>query len=292
MAILKLRDEGKLSLDDPAERYVPELEGAQLSDHATRRGSRSAICSRTRKGSPKTTRGATSSSPTARTRCRRCCAAASRSRTRPASRTSTPTTASPSSAASSRSVSKMPYGDYVAANILKPLGMTSTTLEPADVPAGAPRARLSLGGRAVEGRAAAGERLVRLDGRDADVGARSRAATSASSCRHGRRATAPRPRRSGGRRCARCSSCRVPGRHRCARDPSGSIQLNSGGYGFGLARLADLFVPPHRRAQRRAAGIRVASCAGCRSTASASSRSATSPTRAGAASRRTRSTRW
>ena len=32
MAILKLRDEGKLSLDDPAERYVPELKGAQISD--------------------------------------------------------------------------------------------------------------------------------------------------------------------------------------------------------------------------------------------------------------------
>jgi CubicO group peptidase (beta-lactamase class C family) len=27
MAILRLRDEGKLSLDDPAERYVPELTG-------------------------------------------------------------------------------------------------------------------------------------------------------------------------------------------------------------------------------------------------------------------------
>src|SRR6476661_2490078 len=27
MSILKLRDEGKLSLDDPAERYVPELKG-------------------------------------------------------------------------------------------------------------------------------------------------------------------------------------------------------------------------------------------------------------------------
>ena len=27
MAILKLRDEGKLSLDDPAEKYVPEMEG-------------------------------------------------------------------------------------------------------------------------------------------------------------------------------------------------------------------------------------------------------------------------
>src|SRR5262245_54343530 len=29
MAILKLRDEGKLSLDDPAERYVPEMAGFQ-----------------------------------------------------------------------------------------------------------------------------------------------------------------------------------------------------------------------------------------------------------------------
>ena len=27
MAILKLRDEGKLSLDDPAEKYVPEMKG-------------------------------------------------------------------------------------------------------------------------------------------------------------------------------------------------------------------------------------------------------------------------
>ena len=32
MAILRLRDEGKLSLDDPAERYVPELKDAQVSD--------------------------------------------------------------------------------------------------------------------------------------------------------------------------------------------------------------------------------------------------------------------
>ena len=32
MAILKLRDEGKLSLDDPAERYVPELKAPRVSD--------------------------------------------------------------------------------------------------------------------------------------------------------------------------------------------------------------------------------------------------------------------
>ena len=43
MAILKLRDEGKLSLDDPAERYVPELKALAIRP-PTRRGSRSATC--------------------------------------------------------------------------------------------------------------------------------------------------------------------------------------------------------------------------------------------------------
>ena len=32
MAILKLRDEGKLSLDDPAEQWVPELKGLKYPD--------------------------------------------------------------------------------------------------------------------------------------------------------------------------------------------------------------------------------------------------------------------
>ena len=41
LAILKLRDEGKLSLDDPAEHYVPELK-ALTYPTATRRASRSA----------------------------------------------------------------------------------------------------------------------------------------------------------------------------------------------------------------------------------------------------------
>ena len=70
ISILKLRDEGKLSLDDPAEKYVPELKGLvyptrdspkitvrNLLSHAT--------------GFPKTTRGGTSSSRTATINSRR-----------------------------------------------------------------------------------------------------------------------------------------------------------------------------------------------------------------------------
>ncbi len=61
---------GKLSLDDPAERYVPELAGLALSDQPTRRASPSGTCCRTPKDFPKTTRGATGSSrpPTTRWR--------------------------------------------------------------------------------------------------------------------------------------------------------------------------------------------------------------------------------
>ena len=62
MSILKLRDEGKLSLDDPAERWVPELQGLEVSRRPTRRRSRSATYCRTRQAFRRTTRGATSSS--------------------------------------------------------------------------------------------------------------------------------------------------------------------------------------------------------------------------------------
>jgi CubicO group peptidase (beta-lactamase class C family) len=55
-----LRDEGKLSLDDPAERYVPELRTSRTRPRLAPR-SRCATCSRTPPGSPKTTPGATSS---------------------------------------------------------------------------------------------------------------------------------------------------------------------------------------------------------------------------------------
>ena len=43
LSILKLRDEGRLSLDAPAETYVPELRAGSTRP-TTRRGSACAIC--------------------------------------------------------------------------------------------------------------------------------------------------------------------------------------------------------------------------------------------------------
>ena len=68
MAILKLRDEGKLSLDDPAERYVPELKAFAIR-RRTLRGSRSGICSRIPRGFQRTTRGEISNSRIPRSSC-------------------------------------------------------------------------------------------------------------------------------------------------------------------------------------------------------------------------------
>ena len=132
ISILKLRDEGKLSLDDPAERYVPEMAGLELPDERCAEASRSATCCRTPKGFPRTTRGAIVSSPTPTSSCRRCCAAGSRSRTRPASPTSTPTYGFAILGRIVTNVSKVRYADYVTREHPAPLGMTSTTLEPSD----------------------------------------------------------------------------------------------------------------------------------------------------------------
>jgi CubicO group peptidase (beta-lactamase class C family) len=101
LCILKLRDEGKLSLDDPAEKYVPELAALKyptadspkltlrhLMSHAT--------------GFPEDTPGAISNSRSAKPSSRRCSRPVFPSRPHRAPTTSTRTTASPSSAASSR----------------------------------------------------------------------------------------------------------------------------------------------------------------------------------------------
>ena len=55
MAILQLRDEGKLSLDDPAEQYVPELTALRVSDHrfaADHDPSPAVACRRVPRGQP------------------------------------------------------------------------------------------------------------------------------------------------------------------------------------------------------------------------------------------------
>ena len=134
MSILKLRDDGKLSLDDPAERYVPELKGLKYPTTDSPRITIRHLLSHS-EGFP----GGQPVGRSAARRHRRAVVADAAwrhsvlERAR-ASRTSTRTWASPSSGASSSNVSGMPYTEYVAANVLRPLGMTSTTLEPSAVP--------------------------------------------------------------------------------------------------------------------------------------------------------------
>jgi len=133
MSILKLRDEGKLALDDPAEKYVPEL--ASLKYPTT--------------DSPKITvrhllshsTGFPEDNPWGDQQL-----SISDEKLSQMLREGIPFSNAPGLAYEYsnygfmilgrivQNVSKMPYADYVAANILRPLGMTSTTLEPSKVP--------------------------------------------------------------------------------------------------------------------------------------------------------------
>ena len=255
MAILKLRDEGKLSLDDPAERYVPELKGLGYPTTDSPRITIRHLLSHADGFPEDNPWGDQQLADTEEQLSRDAARRGSRSRTRPASPTSTRTTASRSSAASSPTSSGMPYdGLRQRANILQAARHDVDDARAGEVPADAPRARLSLGGRAVEGRAAAARRRVRVDGRHADVGQRSRAATSARSSPRGRRATAPRRGRSAvvaARDAAVVAAVRRPRRSRERR--AARVQLNAGGYGFGLgiSQTCDF-----RTSSRTAAGCR------------------------------------
>jgi CubicO group peptidase (beta-lactamase class C family) len=142
MAILKLRDEGKLSLDDPAERYVPELKGLKYPTS----------------DSPKITvrhllshaEGFPEDNPWGDQQL-----AATEEQFSAMLRGGIPFSNPPGLAYEYSNygfailgrivsnVAKVPYRDYLSAQILKPLGMTATYLEPTTVPAN----RLSLGYR-------------------------------------------------------------------------------------------------------------------------------------------------
>jgi CubicO group peptidase (beta-lactamase class C family) len=132
MSILKLRDEGKLSLDDPAERYVPEMAGLKYPTTDAPKITVRHLLSHA-EGFPE-------DNPWGDRQL-----ADTEEQLSALLRAGIPFSNVPGVAYEYSNfgfailgrivanVSKMKYTDYVAANILKPLGMTSTTLEPTEV---------------------------------------------------------------------------------------------------------------------------------------------------------------
>ena len=134
MAILRLRDEGQLSLDDPAERYVPELKGLKYPTTDSPRITVRHLLSHA-EGFPEDNPWGDQQ------------LAKTDSQMSQMMRAGIPFSNAPGMAYEYsnfgfailgrivNNVSKMPYRDYITNNVLKPLGMTSTTLEPTTVPA-------------------------------------------------------------------------------------------------------------------------------------------------------------
>src|SRR3954470_20525881 len=134
MSILRLRDEGKLSLDDPAERYVPEMAGLKYPTTDAPKITIRHLLSHA-EGFPE-------DNPWGNRQL-----ADTDEQLSHMLRTGIPFSNAPGIAYEYSNlgfailgrvvtnVSKVPYTEYVNANILKPLGMTSTTLEPKTVAA-------------------------------------------------------------------------------------------------------------------------------------------------------------
>ena len=136
--------------------------------------------------------------------------------------------------------SGMPYRRYIGENILRPLGMTSTTLEPRD---GARRRALAQGYRWEDEQWKLEPQLP--DGAfgsmggmltsTRDLGVYVGMFLGAWPPRDGRGDGAGEARR----RCARCSRSSVRARRSVGRSASGALQLSSGGYGYGLGISGD-----------------------------------------------------
>jgi CubicO group peptidase (beta-lactamase class C family) len=232
MAILKLRDEGKLALDHPAERYVPELKalGYPTSD------------------SPRITirhllthsEGFPEDNPWGD----RQLAVTDEEMSR-MMRGGIPFSNAPGVAYEYSNygfailgrivanVSGVSYGEYVAHGILRPLGMTSTTLEPAAVP----RERLAHGYRWEDERWKDEPQLS--DGAFGPMGGMLTSVPDLA--RYVGALISAWPPRDGpeGGPIARASLREMQQLARSAgttvrRGASGAVQLNSGGYGFGL----------------------------------------------------------
>ena len=232
MAILKLRDEGKLALDEPAEKYVPEL--ASLKYPTT--------------DSPKITvrhllthsTGFPEDNPWGDQQL-----ATSDEQLSTMLRSGIPFSNAPGLAYEYsnygfmilgrivQNVSKMPYADYVTANILRPLGMTSTTLEPSKVPAD----RLAHGYRWEDERWKEEKQLAHgaggaMGGMLTSVNDLSRYVSVYLSAwpPHDGPETAPIKRSS----LREMQQLWRPAGASVARDQAGAIQLTSGGYAYGL----------------------------------------------------------
>jgi CubicO group peptidase (beta-lactamase class C family) len=134
MAILKLRDEGRLALDDPAERYVPELKTLRYPTTDSPRITIRHLLTHA-EGFPE-------DNPWGDQQLSQSDARLSRMLRDGIPFSNAPGVAYEYSnygfAILGRIVSQVsgrPYDDYVSQNILQPLGMTSTTLHPSKVPA-------------------------------------------------------------------------------------------------------------------------------------------------------------
>jgi len=134
LAILKLRDEGKLSLDDPAEKYVPELRGWKYPTSDSPKLTIRLLLSHS-SGFPEDNPWGDQQ------------LADTDEQLSQMLRHGIPFSTSPGTnyeysnlgfailGRIVQNVSRMPYTRYVRQNVLLPLGMTSTTLESAQVPA-------------------------------------------------------------------------------------------------------------------------------------------------------------
>lgn len=232
LAILKLRDEGRLALDDPAERWVPELKAlASPTSDAPRITIRHLLSHAA---------GFPEDNPWGDQQLAVTDEAMSQMLRRGIPFSNAPGVAYEYSnygfAILGRIVSQasgMPYRQYVETAILRPLGMTSTTLEPAAVPT----TRLAQGYRWEDGRWTREPQLP-----DGAFGAMGGMLTSARDLGAyvGTFLAAWPPRDGAETGPVRRASLREMQQLQRARpavvtqSADGAVQLSSGGYGFGL----------------------------------------------------------
>src|SRR3954462_6259800 len=232
MTILRLRDEGKLSLDEPAERYVPEMAGLKYPTTDAPKITIRHLLSHAEGFPEDNPWGDRHLADTDEQLSRML-------------RTGIPFSNAPGIAYEYSNlgfailgrvvtnVSKVPYTEYVNANILKPLGMTSTTLEPATVAAN----RLAHGYRWEDERwknepllsngsfGSMGGMLTSVRDLSRYVGA-----FLAAWPPHDGPETSPIKRSS----LREMQQVWRPAPASVRRDSSGALQLTAGGYGFGL----------------------------------------------------------